>query len=254
MKKIKIGNFSQEKFITKLAQSELLEKFEIVDLSDLSAAEAVAKKLDVIEIAPNDFEAFKDHAQAIDWKTNLVGIADALILQDGKYRPVNLQVEALLLSIKKNSKRINSQLPVIVIGDFHFVFGTVAKLAMSGFIEIIFSITDGSSTYSELVEKKVKSFVFNLNLHSVNINELTTSDLAGALLVSDFKKSTNKDAYELLTYFNFLLQGALFIDCNSINDSFLVEDARKAEIAVVDEREVITQKYFYLLEKLKISP
>lgn len=254
MKKIKIGNFSQEKFITKLVQSELLEKFDIVDLTDLSAEEAVAKKLDVIEIAPNDFEAFKDYAQAIDWKTNLVGIADALILQDGKYRPVNLQVEALLLSIKKNSKRINSQLPVIVIGDFHFVFSTVAKLAMSGFIEIIYSISDGSAAYSELVEKKVKSFVFNLNLRSVNINELTTSELAGGLLVSDFKKNTNKDSYELLTYFNFLLQGALFIDCNSINDSFLVEDARKAEIAVVDEREVITQKYFYLLEKLKISP
>jgi hypothetical protein len=130
----------------------------------------------------------------------------------------------------------------------------VAKLAMSGFVEIIYSISDGSNTYSELVDKKVKAFVFNLNLRAVNINELTTSDLAGALLVCDFKKSTNKDAYELLTYFNFLLQGALFIDCNSINDSFLVEDARKAEIAVVDEREVITQKYFYLLEKLKISP
>jgi hypothetical protein len=254
MKKIKIGNYSQEKFITKLESSELLEKFEITDLTDLSVKEIVAKKLEVIEIAPNDFETFKDYAHAIDWKTNLVGIADALILQGGKYRPVNLQVEALIMSIKKNSKRINSQLPVIVIGDFHFVFSTVAKLAMSGFVEIIYSISDGSNTYSELVEKKVKAFVFNLNLRAVNINELTTSDLAGALLVCDFKKSTNKDAYELLTYFNFLLQGALFIDCNSINDSFLVEDARKAEIAVVDEREVITQKYFYLLEKLKISP
>ena len=253
MKKIKIGNFSQEKFINKLGQSELLDNFEIVDLTDLSVEEIVAKKIDVIEIAPNDFEAFKDYAHAIDWKTNLVGIADALILQDGKYRPINLQVEALISSIKKNSKRINSQLPVIVIGDFHFVFSVVAKLAMSGFIEIIYSISDGSNTYTDLVEKKVKSFVFNLNLRSVNINELTTSELAGALLVSDFKKNTNKDAYELLTYFNFLLQGALFIDCNSINDSFLVEDARKAEIAVVDEREVITQKYFYLLDKLKIS-
>lgn len=101
MKKIKIGNFSQEKFITKLGQTELLENFEVTDLTDLSIEEVVAKKLDVIEIAPNDFETFKDYAQAIDWKTNLVGIADALLLQDGKYRPVNLQVEALILSIKK---------------------------------------------------------------------------------------------------------------------------------------------------------
>jgi hypothetical protein len=199
MKKIKIGNFSQEKFITKLGEFELLENFEVVDLAGLSVEEVLDKKLDVIEIAPNDFESFKDYAHAIDWKTNLVGIADALILQNGKYRPVNLQVEALILSIKKNSKRINSQQPVIVIGDFHFVFSVVAKLAMSGFIEIIYSITDGNNTYSELVEKKVKSFVFNLNIRAVNINELTTSDLAGALLVSDFKKSTNKDAYELFT-------------------------------------------------------
>lgn len=254
MKKIKLANFSQEKFINKLGATDLLENFEVLDVAGLSAEEVIKERPDVIELAANDFESFKAHAQAIDWKTNLVGIADALVLQNGKYRPMNLLVEALMSSIKKNSSKINSQLPVIIIGDFHFVFSVAAKLAMSGFVEIIFSLSDGSLAYTELIEKKIKTFVFNLNIRSININELTTSELAGALLVSDFKKSTNKEAYELLTYFNFLLQGALFVDCNSIKDSFLVEDARKAEIAVVDEREVITQKYFYLLEKLKISP
>jgi hypothetical protein len=87
----------------------------------------------------------------------------------------------------------------------------------------------------------------------VNINELTTSEIVGALLISDFKKELNKDAYDLLTYFNFLSQGALFIDCNSITEPSLVEDARKAEIAVIDEGQLITRKYNYLLEHLKIS-
>jgi hypothetical protein len=72
-------------------------------------------------------------------------------------------------------------------------------------------------------------------------------------LITDFKSDQNKEAYELLTYYNFLSAGALIVDCNSMTDGFLVEEARKAEIAVIDEVEVITQKYLLLLEKLKNS-
>lgn len=253
--KLKLYNYSQEKFLTKVKAPEVAARFEVIENQGLSAEELVQKKYDIIEIAPNDFEDFKDLVSAVDWKTNQLGMADCLLLQkNGKYKSMNLTSLAILDALKKSGFKINSQLPAIVIGEFHFVYSVCVQLALSGFVEIIVSITESDNTYAELLEKKIRSFVFNLNLTSVNINELTTSEIVGALLISDFKKALNKDAYDLLTYFNFLSQGAVFIDCNSIEEPSLVEDARKAEIAVIDESQVITHKYNYLLEMLKISP
>ncbi|MGZ3724737.1 MAG: hypothetical protein ACXWQQ_03025 [Pseudobdellovibrio sp.] len=250
---MKIYNFSQNKFLTKIQDAELEARFEVVENTGLSVEEVLSQKIDIIEIAPNDFDQFKEHVMAVDWKTSQLGMADCLILQKDSYRPMNLISAAIINLIKKNNKKINSQQPVIVIGEFHFAYSMAVQLALSGFIEIIISLTDANESYVELIEKKIKSFIFNLNIQIVNINELTTSNVTCALLISDFEKELNRDAYELLTYFNFLLPGAVFIDCNSINESSLVEDARKAEIAVIDESEVIAQKYNYLLEILKIS-
>lgn len=247
-------NFSQDKFITKIKPGLIHESFDIIENQNLSADELMLLNYDIIELAANDYELFRPFVKAVDWKNNQIGMADCLIRVGSQYRPTNIFSDAIIDLVKKNNtvNKINSQQPVIVIGEFHFVFSVATKLALSGFIQIIISLTDSNAAFVELLEKKLKSFVFNLKVSFVNVNELTTSDIVGALLISDFKKSINKDAYELLTYFNFLTQGALFIDCNSINDSFLVEDARKAEIAVIDEGEVITQKYNKLREIVKI--
>jgi hypothetical protein len=252
--KVKLYNYSQEKFISKLGKTPLLEKFEVVGKDGASATEVLSRKYDIIELSPNDFEDFKDHVLAVDWKTSQLGMADCLVRQpNGAYRPMNLISVTIVDLLKKSSSKINSQLPAIVIGEYHFVYAVCVQLALSGFVEIIVSITDNENSYADLLEKKIRSFIFDLNLRMVNINELTTSEIVGALLISDFKKELNKDAYDLLTYFNFLSQGALFIDCNSITEPSLVEDARKAEIAVIDEGQLITRKYNYLLEHLKIS-
>ena len=251
---MKIYNFSQDKFLTKINNAELNAQFEIIEHNELEIPELLAQKIDIIELAPNDFDQFKEHVMAVDWKTSQLGMADCLLLQKSSYRPMSLISSAIINLIKKNNKKINSQLPVIIIGEYHFVYSIAIQLAISGFNEIIISLTEANESYAEMIEKKIKSFVFNLNIRVININELTTSNVTCALLISDFKKELNRDAYELLTYFNFLLPGAVFIDCNSINEGSLVEDARKAEIAVIDETEVIAQKYNYLLEILKISP
>lgn len=253
-KKVKLYNFSQDKFITRLPQSPIVNLFEIVEKLELEPTELLQQNFDVIEIAPNDFEQFKEHVMAVDWKTKQLDMSDCLMLEKKSYRPINLLPLAIMELITKNHRKMNSSLPVIIIGEFHFVLSVATQLAISGFIEIIISLTDSNEAYAALIEKKIKSFVFNLNIRVVNINELTTSNIVCTLLISDFKKELNKDAYELLTYFNFLLPGAVFVDCNSINESSLVEDARKAEIAVIDELQVIEQKYHYLLNFLKISP
>ncbi len=252
--KYRIYNHVGNPALLKADSEEILRDFEFVQKADLSFEDIVAQKYDVIEMLGSDYENFKPYIPAIDWKTNHLGLADCLILKNGKYKPFHLLADTIIQVLKKNAARINSQLPVIVVGESAFVYSVVAKLAMSGFIEIIVSVLDIEESKSEAFEKKIKSFVFDLNIKTVGINDLTSINHAGFLLISNFKKEKNKDAYDLITYFNFLSEGAVFVDCNSLEEGQLVEEARKAEIFVIDELEIMTNKYNNMREILKNSP
>lgn len=230
------------------------ENFEIVTGAEVPVEELISKKYNAIEISGEKFSEFEPYITAVDWRTSQVSTLDCLVLQNGKYKAYHLLADSILRILKKMPDRINSQRPVIVIGDIYFLYSVVTKLALSGFVEIIVALTDQEDDMLKVFERRIKSFVFDLNLKTVSINDLTTTEQAGFLLISNFRKEDNKDAYELLTYFNFLAEGAIFMDCNSINDSYLVDDARKAEIFVVDEEQVLESKYNYLLEILKNSP
>lgn len=252
--KYKLYNFLDNEKLLGIKNSEALTHFEILGAEDISAEDLIKQKYDVIEIDGSRYEEFVNFIPTIDWKTSHISSADCLILKNNVYKPYNILSEALIRILKKNVGRVNSQLPVIVVGDIYFAYSVVTKLALSGFIEIIVSLTTGDGELVNEFEKKIRSFVFNLNLKTVPIGDLTSVELTAFLLISNFQKEKNSDAYDLLSYFNFLSEDAIFIDCNSIKDGYLVDDARKAEIFVVDELEVLENKYNYLLELLKNSP
>lgn len=236
-------------------QSQALAQFELQEPNEDSIADLLKRKYDVIEFDGSQYKEFMPFVKAVDWKTSSIGAADCLIFKNNAYKPYNILAETLAGILKKNVQRVNSQLPVIIIGDAHFVISVAAKLALSGFIKIvvslIVSVTDSEESILKEFERKIKSFVFNLDLKIIPIGELTSADQAGFLLISNFKREKNKDAYDLLAYFNFLSEGASFFDCNSIEDSYLVDDARKADIFVIDEVEILENKYNNLLELLK---
>jgi hypothetical protein len=254
--KYKVYNLLDSRDIEKNKNIKVVQdNFEIISGLDLTPAELINKKFDAIELAGDQYENFKSFIAAVDWKTSHIDTVDCLVLlKSGKYKPCHLLADSVLHVLKKIPERVNSQRPVIVIGNIYFLYSVVTKLALSGFVEIIVSLTDAEDEMLKVFEKKIKSFVFNLHIKTVSINHLTTTEQAGYLLISNFRKEDNKDAYELLTYFNFLAEGAVFIDCNSITDSYLVDDARKAEIFVIDELAILDAKYDYLLEIIKNSP
>jgi|GEM_PF-6618406 len=239
----KLYSLFKEKIDQLPNKAEILAQFELQETTTVPIAELLSKKYDVIEFDSKRYTDFTSYIKAVDWQTNLMATADSLIFQNKKYKPYNILTETLLRILKKNINRVNSQMPIIIIGDANFVISVATKLAFSGFVEIIVSLTDADDKVIKDLEHKIKSFIFDLNLKIISINELTSANQAGFLLISNFKREQNKDAYDLLAYFNFLSEGAMFIDCNSINDSYLVEDARKADIFVIDEVEILTNKY-----------
>lgn len=251
--KYKLLSIKKRNKFLKLKNSAALESFEIQPETDLPADELLKRKFDVIELDPEQYSEFQEFLPAIDWKTNHLRTADCLIYKNNFYKPYNILADTIIRILKKNVSRVNSQLPVIVIGDYHFVFSVVTKLALSGFIEIIVAPISGDETELKNLKAGINSMFFNLNLKSVAIGDITSVEQNAFLMISNFPKEKNQFAYDLLIYFNYLSEGAVFLDCNSINDTSLVEEARKAEIFVIDEVQVLEQKYDYIKELLKIS-
>lgn len=252
--KYKLYNLKKDSKIPKLTKSKSLEGFELQPEVQQSVAELLKNKFDVIELDPDSYPEFREFLPAVEWKTNHIRSADCLIFKNNFYKPYNILADTIIRIIKKNVSRVNSQRPVIVIGDYHFIFSVVTKLALSGFVEIIVAPINADQSELKDLEAGINSLFFNLNMKIVAIGDITSAEQNAFLMISNFPKEKNAFAYELLIYFNYLSEGAVFIDCNSINDASLVEDARKAEIFVIDEVEVLEHKYDYLKELLKISP
>lgn len=252
--KYKIFDYSIQRNIAKLEGASVLGSFEVQPDEPITPAELLDRKFDVIEIDGEQYQEFTEFIPVVDWKTNTIASADCLIFKNNTYLPFNLLAETIVRILKKNVGLVNSQRPVIVIGNNYFIFSVVTELALSGFVDIIVSPIQSDKKETENLEKRIKKLFFNLNMKIVEIGDITSAEQNAFLMISNFPREVNKFAYELLIYFNYLSEGAVFIDCNSINDSSLVEDARKAEIFVIDEVEVLENKYDYLTELLKISP
>jgi hypothetical protein len=58
----------------------------------------------------------------------------------------------------------------------------------------------------------------------------------------------NSEAYESLMYFNFLSEGAIFVDCCGLENQPLVSEARRAGLKVIEETDIMRVKYQTLLK------
>lgn len=242
---------SREK-LKQYVENNFPENFELASVPDTIEMQ-LAQADHVIEIEPGAYSDYKKLLPAEDWKINLIGVADCLVRVGAVYRPVNVLAESIQRLIRQKADRMNSLKPVIVVGHSHFIYAVVMKLVLSGFSEIIVSPVDLAVADYGNLENKVKTYAFGLSLKVVEVNDLTSIEEAGLLLIVQLSRAAYPDEYELMTYFNFLSEGAVFIDCGSLQDSLMVEEARKAEIFVIEETEVLSNKYEYLLEILKNS-
>ena len=227
------------------------ESFEVIRCLDLSAAEAVKQGYDFIALADGDYEHFKPFLKAINWKTSHVGVADVLMKVDRLYKPLNLTADCIMQVLKNKSYSLNTAQSAMIIGSYDFVLSAAVKAALSGYSEIIISLFEHSR--SAVLERKIKEFIFNLNLKFIRLNELTQLQSASGLLISNVSEEMDEEAFEALTYFNFLAHGAVFVDCQSYKNQALIEEAKRAELNVVEELEILTLKYKSLIEFSKIS-
>ncbi len=226
------------------------DDFEIIPYQNFSAQETLKKNFDVIELADGDYEQFKPFISAVSWKTSHLGVADVLIKSGRSYRPLHLAADCILNVLKTKNYPLNTSKSAMIIGGYDFVCGVAVKIALAGYSQLIISLFEDQRK-NEL-EKKIKEFIFNLNLTFIRLNELTQVQSTSGLLISNVSEEMDAEAYSSLTYFNFLSHGAIFVDFQSFKNSDLIEEAKRAELHAIEELEILTLKYKTLIEFDKI--
>lgn len=224
---------------------DLEGKIEVIQSQKLSAKDVLAEGYDYIFLQEGEFENFKSLLGPINWKTNKLDIADTLVRIEGGYKPVNLNADSILQALRTKDFKLDTSQSVTVIGSYDFVLSVAVKMALSGYSNILISLFE-KERVGEL-EKKMKEFIFNLQIKPVGLSELTLIQTASGLLVSNVTPEMDKEAYETLTYFNFLTHGGVFVDFQSYSYPTLIEEAKRAELNTVEELEILTLKFKSLL-------
>lgn len=254
MTKKKLIHFSADSILEEYADlSELKTRFEIYDnRNKLQPAELLSSAFDIIELAAGDFEVFKPLLPTLDLKTSRFGVADVLIKLKTDFRPMHLLSEAVYKAILVKVPDLKTSESAVIIGDYDFVLAVAYKLAQSGFFNIVVATHKNSD--ADKIKKLIMSYAFSIQVSSVPLSELTQLESGSVLLISNLTRKSSPEAYESITYFNFLGRGAAFVDLNSKNEPILTEEARRAELIVIEEIEILKFKYESILELFKNSP
>jgi hypothetical protein len=223
----------------------LSEKLTVVPFEGLTAEQALEKDFDSILLGEGDFQAFKNLLKALNWKTSHLEVADTLVKNHGGYLPMNLNADCILQTLLHRQVKLDTSQSLMVIGTYDFVLSVVAKMALTGYSKFYISLY-GPDRFSEMA-KHVNEFVFNLKLNHIQLNELTRVQTASGLMIANLTQEMDPEAFEAMTYFNFLSHGATFVDFQSYKNDTLIEEAKRAELQVVEELEILTLKFHSLI-------
>ncbi|MFZ3231359.1 MAG: hypothetical protein WA160_14210 [Pseudobdellovibrio sp.] len=248
---MKLLNFSDETVLHKYEElAELKGLFELhTNEKKLTAAEVLNGGFDIIELAEGEFAQFLPSIPALSIVISRLVVADTILKIGKVLKPFNLLADSVYRTISEKVPSLKISEPAVIIGEYDFVLSMSYKLAQSGFLKVIIALEDIEQ--GKKIKNLIQGFVFNMQIQLISLDELTQLDSSNGLLIINFEKEKNPEIHESLTYFNFLSPNAVFVDLKSRKEPSLIEEARRAELIVVEEVEILKTKYAYLLDLFK---
>lgn len=230
-----------------LNQDATFSNIEIIHEPE-AVAEILPLQFDVIEVNDSMLKDLKPQLTYLDWALNTSGVFDCLIKHGSEYSPEQINAEAFRGYLEKSHKPLGIDNCAVLIGDYSFIASFSLMLARLGYSHI-YVVSYENILFDDQIEILKKS-LFGVKLVQLSFDELATIKDFASILIIDFELKDNAELVEILTYFNFLTEGATFCDLNSYRDDSLAQEAEKVLLRVVDINEFIKIKYDIIKKKL----
>jgi len=214
----------------------------------ISEEELLKSDFDLIELPENQMRTLLERYSILDWNIQVSHAVDCLLKVDSTYKPCQINAEAFRAYLESQKMSVDISFCAVLIGEYSFVATFAVMLAKLGYKKI-YIVSHENILFGHDVEL-IKKVLFDVDLHQLSFDELATISDAASFLAIDFNLDDNSEVVEILTYFNFLSEGAIFFDMQSFKNDSLSSEAEKVQLKVIDAIEFYITKYKIIQKKL----
>lgn len=232
---------------------ENVHSFEVLQLESVGAA--IEQKVDCIDLDFSDYQFIIEKYPTHLLEMHHLGFADCYLKSTQAEHVRNRSAYVLRLTYKEvflkelstNRTSLQTNHFAVIVGDQRTVASFFPALAQLGYAHFKFVVRDPISMKSYL--QAVLSKYIGLNADLLSFSDLAEMKESASALIVDVDHEQEAELVQNLTYFNFLVGRALFLDVRAITHSDLEEEAERAELTVI-KSEQLNKKRFELVEKL----
>ena len=214
-----------------------------INSEDIPTEDLFKNNFDIIEMDEQSKSDYIDHAKELDWEVSALKAFDVIFRKQNNYKPYNLGSIALKSFIETKGLEIDSTKSAVLVGEYSFLVIYSLALSQLGFKKI-YIVSPDNLFFSEKLTATQK-ILFDVKIQQISYDEMANTPETSSVLIVDFKLSNHPEMVEILTYFNFLAQGSLFLDLNHFFDPTLFEEAEKADLKVISSVEFHRYRYEY---------
>lgn len=235
---------------------ENIHSFETVQLS--SVEEALVQEVDCIDLDFLDYQHIIEKYPSHLLEMHHLGYADCYLKKSNQLTGRNGNGYELWLTYKDvflkelsgSHSSVQTNYLAVIVGDERTVASFFPALSQLGYANFKFVVKDPQSMLPYL--QTVLSKYIGLNADLLSFADLAEIKESASALVVDVDHQQEPDLVQNLTYFNFLVTQALFLDVRAILNSELEEEAERAEMTVIRSQQ-LHKKRFELITKLLAS-
>lgn len=197
--------------------------------------------VDLIEPSYSLFLQIAPKFKIIDWTADVVGMVDAVVRQNGIYKPVQLASKAFSTILSEKKYSVDTTKTVVLIGDLLTCTSFFPNLIQMGFRNFILVSTEPEEVHMQFT--KLSKAFFDLSFIVYAMDDINKIFDQASVLVVDIDHKSYPDTIESLIYFNFVANRALFLDVRSGNDKLLFDEAERASLQVIPSKLFHTTRY-----------
>lgn len=238
--------------------SENIHSFQVIQAE--SVEEALGKDVDCIDLDFLDYQYIVEKYPSHLLEMHHLGFADCYLkirrqggdqlkdrLSDHRYQLALTYKDVFLKELSGNHSSLQTNYLAVLVGDERTVANFFPALSQLGYANFKFVVKDPQTMLPYL--QSVLSKYIGLNADLLSFADLAEIKESASALIVDVDHQQEKELIQGLTYFNFLVTQALFLDVRAVISSDLEEEAERAEMTVIKSQQLHTKRFEHI-EKL----
>lgn len=197
-----------------------------------SILDAQNKGAELIDLAYQDYCRLQADFSVSSLDSYYLGAADSLIKLTDRFHFFQLSQKAFLTLLSRRAARLKTDDYAVIVGDELTISQFLPALAKLGYSRFVLVVENPESSKDFI--QHIQKTILGLQLIILGFHQVSSIDCIASFLLVDIDHEQLPELVESFTYFNFLTTGSAFLDVRSPLTNYLVQEAERAHMFVLD--------------------